>query len=108
MAGGARRWRADAGGASRRPRAYGRAARVHAPSGDGDQRPSAMVPLTLASNRAQTLGALAYAAEKSPPAARRRAELASVQESWKTNDWGERYFIYAPDQGELIRFGPSK
>ena len=50
----ARRWRADAGSAPRRPRAYGRAARVHARSADGDQRPSAMVPLTLACNRAQT------------------------------------------------------
>ena len=38
-----------------------------------------MVPLTLASNRALTLGALAYAASESPPAARPRAELASVQ-----------------------------
>jgi hypothetical protein len=36
-------------------------------------------PLTLAGDRAQTLGALAYAASESPPAARPRAELASVQ-----------------------------
>ena len=36
-------------------------------------------PLTLAGDRAQTLGALAYAAEESLPAARRRAELASVR-----------------------------
>ena len=35
--------------------------------------------MTLACNRAQTLGALAYAAKKSPPAARPRAELASVR-----------------------------
>jgi hypothetical protein len=36
-------------------------------------------PLTLARNRAQTLGALANAAAESPPAARRRAELASAK-----------------------------
>jgi len=36
-------------------------------------------PLTLACNRARTLGALAYAASESLPAARRRAELASAQ-----------------------------
>ena len=36
-------------------------------------------PLTLAGDRAQTLGALADAASESPPAARPRAELASVR-----------------------------
>ena len=40
----------------------------------------AMAPWPLAGNRAQTLGALAYAAAESPPAARLRAELASAQE----------------------------
>ena len=37
-------------------------------------------PWPLAGNRAQTPGALAYAAEESPPAARPRAELACGRE----------------------------
>ena len=48
---------------------YGRAARVHARSADGS--PGAQLrwspgPWPLACNRAQTLGALAYAVEESP------------------------------------------
>jgi hypothetical protein len=47
-----------------------------------------MAPWPLAGNRAQTLGALAYAAEESLPAARRRAELASVQKLASTHSGG--------------------
>ncbi len=47
-----------------------------------------MAPWPLAGNRAQTLGALAYAAAESLPAARRRAELASVQKPASAHSGG--------------------